>query len=159
MVRPIAWRFASNWSCIRCGRCCKLLVPVKLGEALFYQKEFGNVIEYFNKGFHLKKREDDYCVFLEWVKGKASCSIHHYKPKACTLYPFYIHKKPLYGESEMSRFKLYDEEYYVYVDAECPGINRGYRPISSDVVNAILSWLGKARSVSEDLIRVSLKAC
>lgn len=144
MVKPIAWRFASSWSCIRCGKCCMLQVPVKIGEALFFQKSFGsNVLEYFNKSFHIKKAANKYCVFLEWVKGKAFCTIYHSRPRACVLYPFYIYKNPLYGEENIAKFTLFDEEYYVYVDAECSGVNRGYLPLSKNVMNAILFWLGK----------------
>ncbi|MCX8189192.1 MAG: YkgJ family cysteine cluster protein [Nitrososphaeria archaeon] len=144
MVKPIAWRFAGSWSCIRCGKCCMLQVPVKIGEALFYQRKFGsNVLEYFNKGFHIRKNENKYCVFLELVKGKAFCNIYSFRPRACILYPFYIYKKPFYGEEDRAKFTLFDEEYYVYIDAECTGVNRGFLPISKNIVDAILVWLGK----------------
>ncbi len=150
MVKPIAWCSASSWSCIRCGKCCMLQVPVKIGEALFLQKSFGSgVLEYFNKGFHIRKSVNKYCVFLKWVKGKAFCTIYSYRPRACALYPFYIYKKPLHGEEKMAKFTFFDEDYYVYIDAECSGVNRGYLPLSKNVIDAILLWLGK------DIIKVS----
>ncbi|MGB9727831.1 MAG: YkgJ family cysteine cluster protein [Nitrososphaeria archaeon] len=155
MVRPVGWRSISSWSCIRCGRCCRLLVPVKVGEALYYQKKYGaNVIEYFNKGFHLKKKGDGYCIFLDWVKGRAYCSIYHFRPKACVLYPFYIYKKPLHNDSEMAFFQLYNEQYYVYIDAECVGINRGYIPINNIIVNIILYWMGRLDFIGSENVQV-----
>jgi len=155
MARPIAWRSVSSWSCTRCGKCCKLLVPIKIGEALYYQKEYGtSTIEYFNKGLHLKKRSDGYCIFLDWVNGRAHCSIYHFRPRACALYPFYIYKKPLYGNVEMAVFQLFSERYYVYIDADCPGINRGYVPINSIIVNAILFWIGKSDFIELESMQV-----
>jgi len=54
----------------------------------------------------------------------------------------------------MAVFQLFSERYYVYIDADCPGINRGYVPINCIIVNAILFWIGKSDFIELESMQV-----
>ncbi len=54
----------------------------------------------------------------------------------------------------MAFFQLYNEQYYVYIDAECVGINRGYIPINNIIVNIILYWMGRLDFIGSENVQV-----
>jgi len=80
-----------KFKCQRCGRCCKLKVPLKEKDIKRLEssgkKDF--VVRSFT-GRKFMKRINGYCKFLEFEKGLARCTVNDVKPEICASWP--IHK-------------------------------------------------------------------
>jgi len=88
-----------EFTCIRCGRCCRSLVPVVVLSDFERWVEVGaarvlrNVVKVKAEGLVRRfgveycfalKRKGDACVFYE----KGLCSIYDIRPAVCRLFPF-----------------------------------------------------------------------
>jgi len=137
----VPWRNVRGWTCIRCGLCCmRYLVSITLGEAMYYQVKYGPVVFRKDDKYYLFMKPDGSCIFLRKYNGIAYCAIYNERPIVCRLYPFYISKKPLPLRDEKNAVYHYNGvEIYVYIDAVCPGINRGLN-IKYAVDNAVKMW-------------------
>lgn len=124
----IPWSYLETWSCYGCGDVCctSSVVPLTLNEWLRIIQNFGvQFTEPRMDGFFLQKTADNRCVFQYGGMGKHLCSIQAMKPRACKLWPFKIHMRPLYGMVRESAFNYKGRTFYVYVDAACRGLRLG----------------------------------
>lgn len=137
------WRSLLGWRCLRCGRCCReYSVPLTQGEAIRYILKYGSVVIPYKNKSYLMRKLDGSCCFLIDRGSYTECSIYYDRPLACRLYPFYITTRPLPDISEeLARYELGKRNYvFVYLDSDCPGINRA-RNISTVVRKAVELWL------------------
>lgn len=127
-MRIVPWKRIANWRCINCGLCCRdYSVVLNLLEWLYILKKFG--VEYTSSSinrFHLAKRVNGSCVFLQETPNKSFCSMQYMKPLACKLWPFKILNKPKYGLQDQAKYTYYsNKKLYVYVDSACSGLHLG----------------------------------
>jgi len=107
----IPWRELKGWNCIHCGRCCRSYDVPLTPEDEERLKKYGSVFRKGRVGLYLKKKKGK-CVFR-----RDKCRIYTERPVACRLYPFYV-------RFECSK-DAYFNGYYVYIDAECRGVDKG----------------------------------
>jgi Fe-S-cluster containining protein len=78
-----------QFSCRRCGHCCRLLVRLydndikRLEDAGYKQSEFAVMIK---KKPYIKQK-NRYCPWLEIKSGTARCTIYENRPKICREFP------------------------------------------------------------------------
>ena len=134
----------STFSCNQCGTCCKfteiilsnreinaisthLKLPVQeFTEKYLIKKEiqkirtiFSDRFEIQGKVFILKRDGRNLCPFYQSIAQKAVCSIYHYRPIVCRLFPF-TWKTSKYDPEGTSVAIDYSQNGW----AECQGINK-----------------------------------
>ena len=131
----------TTFSCLRCGRCCKLEVVVSESELKTIEEKYPEKVkeverirkykqishELYSLLFSTEKHSE--CIFLK----NNLCTIHNYKPVLCKLYPYF--PLPLSVLSSLYTLNLKDivvveskrngERYVISYDEDCPGIGRG----------------------------------
>lgn len=131
----------TTFSCLRCGRCCKLEVVVSKSELKIIEekhpekvKEVERIRKYkqisrdlYSLLFSTEKHSE--CIFLK----NNLCTIHNYKPVLCKLYPFF--PIPLSVLSSLYTLDLKDlvvveskrngKRYVISYDEDCPGTGKG----------------------------------
>ncbi|MGQ4832728.1 MAG: YkgJ family cysteine cluster protein [Candidatus Asgardarchaeia archaeon] len=132
----LPWRMVKTWKCLMCGECCKkYIVPLTESEVRTFTLLFGKEVIDFSRKKPTLRRINGKCIFLR--NGK--CSIQDYKPKACKLWPFIVYRKPLRVEDKaLAEFEFLGETFYVYIDSECYGINKGTTSVE-EIIPEILS--------------------
>jgi Fe-S-cluster containining protein len=103
----------STFACIQCGKCCKfseiilsnreinaiathLNLPIpRFKETHLIKKEIHKIRSIFSERFEiqgevfiLRKNPSGLCPFYNTIDGKAVCSIYHYRPIVCRLFPY-----------------------------------------------------------------------
>ncbi|MBD3171467.1 hypothetical protein GF326_03240 [Candidatus Bathyarchaeota archaeon] len=123
----IPWTEVSSWSCKACGNCCVgYRVPLKMDEMIKIASRYGrSVLEYGLGKAYLKNRGNGRCVFQRPLMGKWICTLQGQKPTACRLFPFRMHKKPIYKHGDNAKVLIGDKSYYLYMDPNCRGIELG----------------------------------
>ena len=137
----VPWRFIRTWTCFACGKCCKkYVVPLSNEEAERLMRKYGKfVVEKIGRRYFIRK-VNGRCIFLK----NGLCTIQEEKPRACQLWPFYIYKKPRKSKDAKYAYIEYkNEDFYVYVDTFCRGINRGITSIKLAVLEALRIYLGE----------------
>lgn len=123
----IPWTEVSTWSCTACGNCCiGYRVPLKMDEMIRVSNQYGEKVLEFGVGkAYLRNQSNGRCVFQRPLMGRWICTLQGTKPTACRLFPFRMHKKPMYkgGENAMVRFG--EKTYYLYMDPNCNGVILG----------------------------------
>jgi len=136
----VGWREVKGWTCIRCGECCKkFLVDLAPGEAVYYRIKYGPVVLFYRGKYYLLKKVDGSCIFLK-ENGIATCTIYHDRPRVCRIYPFYVRVKPLKGDGEDAVYNIGGRKLYVYIDANCPGVNTANN-ILQLLPNVVRLWM------------------
>ncbi len=112
-----------------CGFCCQTLKPI-LDD---HEKEI--LIDHFGEnvivGEHrLSKitKLGERCFFQRYVDGQSICLLQNtgLKPASCRTYPFVVSVEPLgLGRDEEASLDFNGQEFYVYVDSDCAGVNLG----------------------------------
>jgi Fe-S-cluster containining protein len=123
----IPWTQINNWSCKACGKCCSgYRVPLKMEEYIHVGKNYGlDVLEFGVGKVYLKNRKNGRCVFQRPLMNRWICTLQGTKPTACRLFPFRIHKKPIYKKGDNASIRFKGEIYYLYLDPECKGVENG----------------------------------
>lgn len=143
-MRLLPWTYFKTWNCLLCGDCCrKYMVPLSRNEIIWVSENFGRdkIVKRGGKYF-LARRSDGSCIFLFQNK----CMIQENKPLACKLWPFYIYSKPLkYSDERKALFFYKEKKYFVYVDAFCRGLNKGFIPLENVIREVIGLYEGEQR--------------
>ena len=118
-------------------------MPLTLAEAINITRKYGPlVIGRGNKLVLLSKPNGD-CIFLRRIGTLAYCTIYPERPFVCRLYPFHVRLSPLKDAGD-ERKALYECEdglrLYVYVDAQCEGVNSGGYPVQQLVPRVVRLW-------------------
>lgn len=124
----IPWREVSSWACRACGNCCiGYRVPLKMDEYIRVRSVYGSdVLEHGVGKAYLRLRSDNRrCVFQRPLMDRWICTLQGMKPMACRLFPFRIHKEPVYKRGDNSNIDFGGKTYYLYLDPECQGIVPG----------------------------------
>ncbi len=140
----LPWRMIKTWKCLMCGECCKkYVVPLTKEEVVNFSLIFGRQVIDFSGKKPTLRRINGKCIFLK--NGK--CSIQELKPKACKLWPFIVYRTPLRVEDKaLAEFEFLGETFYVYVDSECYGINKGTTKIEEIIPEVLSIKLGITRT-------------
>jgi Fe-S-cluster containining protein len=85
-----------------------------------------NVMSYGVGKAYLKNQQNGRCVFQRPLMGRWICTLQGTKPTACRLFPFRIHKKPVYKRGDSAGIVFRGTNYYLYMDPECSGITIGH---------------------------------
>lgn len=94
-----------EFSCLRCGKCCKLDVRVSKSDVKRIEKKG---YKDFSNGGLLKKNGEN-CIFLEEKDGFHRCRVYKSRPDACRSWPFF---KSFLGRLTLAR------------PFNCPGLAR-----------------------------------
>jgi len=124
----IPWREVSSWACQACGNCCVgYRVPLKMDEYVRVNNLYGpSVMEYGVGKAYLKLRSDNRrCVFQKPLMDRWICTLQEIKPTACRLFPFRIHKEPVYKRGDNSAIRFRGKTYHVYMNPDCHGVIPG----------------------------------
>ena len=123
----LSWRSIKSWRCTTCGRCCReYRVILRPYEYTSISRLFGpTAIMIDSLGNPCLNNVGDRCIFQDF---SGSCALQPLgiKPLACKLWPLSV-----YGsETRMRRrgeavFHHRGEEYYIYANPACTGINKG----------------------------------
>lgn len=127
-MRSLPWRRIRSWACVACGECCRRYrVPLRTREFAEIFQKFGlSAVELDSLGTPQLKRVMGNCFFLDKNNGLCRLQQIGMKPLACKIWPFEVHKKPKSWRGvREALFGLNGEEFYVYVNPACFGINRG----------------------------------
>jgi len=83
------FRGRKEFSCKRCGHCCRLLVQVSEKDISRLEK-----VGYKRKDFLEKKKDkyyikriNGYCPWLKIENGNAKCKVYEYRPNICRIFP------------------------------------------------------------------------
>ena len=76
-----------EFSCGRCGLCCRLRVKLTAEDIERIEKAGHNKIDFLDGKGNLKRAASGFCTFFAFDKGKAACIIHDAKPKICAGWP------------------------------------------------------------------------
>ncbi|MFP4081913.1 MAG: YkgJ family cysteine cluster protein [Candidatus Aminicenantes bacterium] len=141
------WKLVKSWACLACGRCCRRYsINLSWKEYEHLNRFWPDKVKIKNKRPYLKKRRDGRCVFLQ---GKL-CSLQMLKSKpfACKLWPFKILSEPDEMDKDFEGLYLYrNKEYFVYINPQCSGINRGNpRNLKKAIQEVISIWSGSKRA-------------
>ena len=145
-VNYIPWRLTKSWTCLMCGRCCKrYAVNLTWKEYSEISKFWPDKVRIRNKEPYLGRKMDGRCEFL-W--GNA-CFLEMVgmKPLACKLWPFMVLTKPLkIDENFDGLYRTNEREYFVYLNPNCYGINRG-NPVelANTIEEVIKIWNGSRK--------------
>ncbi len=124
---PLPWRNVHSWKCFECGMCCRdYHVVLNYNEWVNIVKNYGieTTIPSISKLF-LGKNDDGTCYFLTRNEDTFFCSLQFMKPLACKIWPFKIFDKPKFGNPDKALFQYRNNNFYIYVDPACKGLNWG----------------------------------
>jgi Fe-S-cluster containining protein len=123
----VPWRYIADWSCISCGKCCKLYsVALNFQEWLNIVKNYGVEQTVFGLNrLYLRRKVDGSCPFLHDFSGMHFCGLQHMKPSACKLWPFKILGYPKYGYTNEAVYECGGNRAFVYSDSGCAGLRYG----------------------------------
>ena len=123
----IPWKEVNSWSCVACGKCCiGYRVPLKMEEMVLINNRFGPQVMEFGVGkAYLKNKPNGRCVFQKPLMNRWVCTLQAKKPTACRLFPFRIHKEPVYKHGENAKINFNRKPVYLYLDPACDGIVTG----------------------------------
>jgi len=97
-----------------------------MNEMVLINAKYGpNVMEYGVSKAYLRNRSNGRCVFQRPLMDKWICTLQVTKPTACRLFPFRIHKKPVYKEGDTAGYVFNNQKYYLYLDPSCEGVILG----------------------------------
>ena len=89
-----------------------------MDEMIRVSNQFGEKVLEFGLGkAYLKNQSNGRCVFQRPLMGRWICTLQGTKPTACRLFPFRMHKKPIYKSGENAIVKFRDKKYYLYMIA------------------------------------------
>ncbi len=79
-----------KFACMRCGKCCRKIVPVTDGDIRLIEKHGHKKNDFVNGfgPFKTLRRRNGECVFLFFSGKKAGCRIYPYRPGVCRKFPF-----------------------------------------------------------------------
>lgn len=119
----VPWRAVRGWACLACGECCKWYrVPLTPYEyALIVETLGAGFVEVTGTGNPCLKRVGGTCVFQD-ASGLCGLQPLGLKPLACKAWPFRVQKR---AGDRRALFVYEGEEYYVYVNTKCKGVNAG----------------------------------
>jgi Fe-S-cluster containining protein len=123
----VPWRYIADWSCISCGKCCKLYsVVINFQEWLRIVKNYGFEQTVFGLDkLYLRRKVDGSCPFLYNLLDRHFCGLQHMKPNACKLWPFKILSYPKYGYPDDAAYDFGGNRAFVYSDSGCDGLIYG----------------------------------
>lgn len=124
---PLPWRNVHSWKCVECGMCCRdYHVVLNYNEWVNIVKNYGieTTIPTASKLF-LGKNSDGTCCFLKRDGDNFFCGLQFMKPLACKIWPFKIFDKPKFGNTNKALFQYRNNNFYIYVDTGCSGLNWG----------------------------------
>lgn len=122
----VPYRLLGSWTCIRCGECCReYQVPLPPRERQRIEARYPEAVVARGGKPYLAKTSAG-CVFQFGDK----CVLHgrELKPFWCRLWPFCVSPQPVERYEDLrveARFHHNHRDYFVYVQAECKGVNRG----------------------------------
>lgn len=128
----VPWRTLRGWACLACGECCKWYrVPLTSYEYARIVELLGaEFVEVSDAGDPCLRRVGGTCVFQD-ASGLCLLQPLGLKPIACKLWPFKVRR----GCDDPRALFVYEgEEYCVYVNVRCRGVNAG---TLADLVRAI----------------------
>lgn len=88
----------NNFTCERCGECCKVYTVVLNDEDIHRIRKLGYSLDFFaqqdldpenRKLQYVLKREDGKCIFLLFKNNEIYCKIYENRPEICKIYPFF----------------------------------------------------------------------
>lgn len=164
----------STFSCHQCGKCCKfseiilsdreihaisnhLNLPLNsFKEQYLIKKEihkfrniFADQFEIKGEVFILKKNNANLCPFYKIESGKASCTIYHFRPIVCRLYPF-TWKTSKYDPKLLMVAIDFSQNGW----DKCPGINqnggKSWDDLRDEVTGAVLLSIIQSNELIED---------
>jgi Fe-S-cluster containining protein len=111
----VPWTEVHSWACVACGNCCVgYRVPLKMDEMVKVSAVYGpSVLEYGMGKAYLKNQSNGRCIFQKPLMDR------------CRLFPFRIHKKPVYKRGDTAGIRFKGKKYYLYLDPDCKGIVPG----------------------------------
>ena len=124
---PVSWRNVKSWSCVECGVCCRdYHVVLNFNEWVNIVRNYGveATIPSVSKLF-LGKKSDGTCCFLTCTGDSCVCGLQYMKPLACKIWPFKVFDKPKFGRPDEAVYRYRNNNFYVYVDPACTGLNWG----------------------------------
>jgi Fe-S-cluster containining protein len=123
----VPWSFVKSWGCLACGHCCRdYAIPLAEEEWRGLSGLFGpRVAERIHDKKFLRMEENGRCAFLHKIEGHWLCSIQGAKPLACRLFPFKVCFQPPSGRRAEGLFSHSGRRLFIYVDADCRGIEWG----------------------------------
>jgi Fe-S-cluster containining protein len=125
-LKPIPWNHVHDWTCIRCGSCCKYTVQLTTFEWLKLTQQYGfRIANNRLDGFYLRKTVDNRCPFLYSSYKGHICGLQRTKPLACKLWPFRVRSEPLVKEQRDGYFRYHNHTFFIYVNPQCPGLTYG----------------------------------
>ena len=122
----LPYRLLDSWTCLRCGKCCReYQVPLPPKERERIEARYPEAVVARGGEPYLAKTPAG-CVF-QFGDG---CLLHdtELKPYWCRLWPFCVspHRLERYEDVRAeATFFHQGRDYFVYVQTECPGVNRG----------------------------------
>ena len=124
----IPWTKIRSWDCMACGDCCKYFtINIKYEDWVKIINKHGTwAISPGVREFYIKRRPDGRCVFQHNLMGKWICELQDVKPGICKRWPFRIYRKSRRGKGEVAIFQYRNENFYVYLESFCKGIQYGY---------------------------------
>ena len=84
----------NDFTCKRCGECCKPIVILSSDDIQSIKKLGYNDDSFIDKDYLVNnrktiKRKDGKCIFLRYNAGVSGCVIYENRPNICRLYPFF----------------------------------------------------------------------
>ena len=135
----VPWKQVNNWICLGCGKCCyRYAIQLKDDETAMIRKFFSDAVEERKGRIYLRKVGKK-CIFQS---GK-SCALQPLglKPIACKIWPFYVSTEPIRDWDDrkyQSQFFCRGKEYFVYVNTNCYGVNKGIQSNLRKVISEII---------------------
>lgn len=140
----LPWRTVHTWKCLACGDCCRVYRPILTRlEAHYYSAKYGKgCVEKKGRKLVLTKIGNS-CIFQ---KGRL-CTLGDDKPLACKQWPFLIYRKPRHIEDRtLAYYEFMEEEYYIYIDSFCRGINKGNISVEEIIAEVLKIHIGLQKS-------------
>ncbi|MFW9854679.1 MAG: YkgJ family cysteine cluster protein [Candidatus Thorarchaeota archaeon] len=133
----------ANFLCIaQCSKCC--------GYAYYLPSEVENLPNYIKE--HLTLKDEKFwisvrsrrCTFFQSNNAGLCCSIHHYRPLRCRIYPYFpvIVDEKIMITLEPALKMLNDDEGRI---KQCPGLSREGKPLQQTISDCLL-FLKESRS-------------
>ncbi len=123
----IPWTSINNWACQACGNCCiGYRVPLKMDEFVRVTNTYGpDKVEYGLGKVYLRVGPNRRCIFQRPTMSRWICTLQGMKPLACRIFPFRLHKNPIYKRGDNSLISFNGEKYHLYLDPVCKGVIHG----------------------------------
>ena len=138
-MKYIPWKQINNWICLGCGKCCyRYDIQLKYDEVAMIRKFWSDAVEERGERIYLRKVGKK-CLFQS---GK-SCALQPLglKPIACKVWPFYVSTEPICSWDDgnyQAQFLCRGKEFFVYVNTNCYGVNRGTQSNLRKVISEVI---------------------